>query len=82
MLLGFNAEVIQVTAQTLLRWLKLIAGWDGDMVVRRVALYSRNFLNYSRTPLDILEDADVLSPGDYGCYYRSKWPSKIGIAVS
>lgn len=71
---GFNAEVTQVTAETLLRWIGMPAALrlSGEVVLKKVSLEHQGKFRYKLVPLKLLESSEVLEAGVYGYYFPGK----------
>lgn len=71
---GFNAEVTQVTAETLLRWIGMPAALclSGEVVLKKVSLEHQGKLRYKLVPLKMLESSEVPEAGVYGYYFQGK----------
>lgn len=69
---GINSSLTgPVTAETLLRWVNMVAALGGPSVmeVRRASVQRVAVLQYYPWPSDAVPPPSVLTPGDYGCYY-------------
>lgn len=71
---GFNSEITQVTADTLLRWIGMPAALrlSGEVVLKKVSLEHQGKFRYKLVPLKLSQSSEVLEAGVYGYYFTGK----------
>ncbi len=72
---GFNAQIIPVTPETLLRWIGMPDGLisNSQIVVKHVRLEHRGIFDYRVYPLEAVPSSENLSAGVYGCFFEGEW---------